>query len=67
MRVSRTLSIIAQKIKYMGADENGLVFKRLIPTEGISDDPEKAYEQLVPERGDKNKPGYGSNAGIHGR
>ena len=40
------IDIAAQKIKYMGADENGLVFKRLIPTEGISDDPEKAYEQL---------------------
>jgi len=40
------IDIAAQKIKYMGADENGLIFKRLIPTEGISDDPEKAYEQL---------------------
>lgn len=41
------IDIAAQKIKYMGADENGLVFKRLIPTEGISDDPEKAKEQLA--------------------
>lgn len=41
------IDIAAQKIKYMGADENGLIFKRLIPTEGISDDPEKAKEQLA--------------------
>ena len=41
------IDIAAQKIKYMGADENGLVFKRLIPTDGISDDPEKAKEQLA--------------------
>lgn len=40
------INLAAQKIKYMGADENGLIFKRLIPTEGISDDPDKAYEQL---------------------
>jgi len=29
------ISLAAKKVKYMGADENGLVFKRLIPTEGI--------------------------------
>lgn len=42
------IDLAAQKIKYMGADENGLVFKRLIPTAGIStDDPELAKEQLA--------------------
>ena len=42
------IDIAAQKIKFMGADENGLVFKRLIPTEGIStDDPALAKEQLA--------------------
>ncbi|TNF98306.1 MAG: transporter [Gammaproteobacteria bacterium] len=41
------ISLAAQKVKYMGADENGLVFKRLIPTEGISDDPATAKEQLA--------------------
>jgi len=41
------IDIAAQKIKFMGADENGLVFKRLIPTEGIStDNPELARQQL---------------------
>ncbi|NNJ90360.1 MAG: transporter, partial [Gammaproteobacteria bacterium] len=54
------IDIAAQKIKYMGADENGLVFKRLIPTEGISDDPEKAYEQLqFLKEGIKNNPVMG--------
>ncbi|MGB5561911.1 MAG: MMPL family transporter [Sedimenticolaceae bacterium] len=46
-RPTNFIDIAAQKIKYMGTDENGLVFKRLIPTEGISDDPEKAAEQLA--------------------
>jgi len=46
-RPANFIDIAAQKIKYMGTDENGLVFKRLIPTEGISDDPEKAAEQLA--------------------
>ncbi len=46
-RDSNFIDIAAKKIKYMGADENGLVFKRLIPTEGISDDPAKAKEQLA--------------------
>ncbi len=46
-RSANFIDIAAQKIKYMGADEYGLVFKRLIPTEGISDDPETAKEQLA--------------------
>ena len=46
-RPNNFIDIAAQKIKYMGVDENGLVFKRLIPTEGISDDPETAKEQLA--------------------
>ncbi|MEJ2610090.1 MAG: MMPL family transporter [Candidatus Thiodiazotropha sp.] len=46
-RESNFIDIAAKKIKYMGADENGLVFKRLIPTEGISSDPQKAKEQLA--------------------
>ncbi|MCG7939231.1 MAG: MMPL family transporter [Candidatus Thiodiazotropha lotti] len=46
-RESNFIDIAAKKIKYMGADENGLVFKRLIPTEGISSDPEKAAQQLA--------------------
>jgi hypothetical protein len=42
------IDLAAQKIKYMNADENGLVFKRLIPTEGISEtDPQLAAEQLA--------------------
>lgn len=42
------INFAAQKIKYMTSDENGLVFKRLIPTSGIStDDPELAREQLA--------------------
>jgi predicted RND superfamily exporter protein len=46
-RPANFIDIAAQKIKYMGADENGLVFKRLIPTAGIStDDPELARKQL---------------------
>lgn len=46
-RKENFIDIAAQKIKYMSTDENGLVFKRLIPTDGISDDPEKAKEQLA--------------------
>ena len=46
-RPANFIDIAAQKIKYMNADENGLVFKRLIPTEGISDDPELAKQQLA--------------------
>jgi len=46
-RPANFIDIAAQKIKYMGTDENGLIFKRLIPTEGISDDPAKAAEQLA--------------------
>jgi predicted RND superfamily exporter protein len=56
-RPANFIDIAAQKIKYMGTDENGLVFKRLIPTEGISDDPEKAAEQIAFLReGVKNNP-----------
>jgi predicted RND superfamily exporter protein len=46
-RESNFIDIAAKKIKYMGADENGLVFKRLIPTAGISDDPQQAAQQLA--------------------
>jgi uncharacterized protein len=46
-RPSNFINIAAQKIKYMGADEFGLVFQRLIPTGGISDDPEQAAEELA--------------------
>jgi len=45
-RPANFIDIAAQKIKYMSADENGLVFKRLIPTEGISSDPEQAKKEL---------------------
>ena len=41
------LDLAAQKIKYMGASDGSLVFKRLIPTAGISDDPEQAKEELA--------------------
>ena len=42
------IDIAAQKVKYMSADENGLVFKRLIPNEGIDEsNPEVAAEQLA--------------------
>ncbi len=46
-REANFIDLAAKKIKYMGADENGLVFKRLIPTAGISDDPAEAKEQLA--------------------
>jgi len=46
-RPANFIDIAAQKIKYMSADENGLIFKRLIPTEGISSDPEEAKKQLA--------------------
>lgn len=47
-RPANFIDIAAQKIKYMNADESGLVFKRLIPTAGISEtDPELAREQLA--------------------
>ncbi|MCP4409999.1 MAG: MMPL family transporter [Gammaproteobacteria bacterium] len=47
-RESNFIDLAAQKIKFMGADENGLVFKRLIPTSGIStDDPQLAQQQLA--------------------
>lgn len=46
-RESNFIDIASKKIKYMGADESGLVFKRMIPTEGISEDPQEAEEQLA--------------------
>ena len=47
-RAANFITLAAQKVKYMGADENGLVFKRLIPTAGISTtDPAVAKEQLA--------------------
>ncbi|MCU7797399.1 MAG: MMPL family transporter [Candidatus Thiodiazotropha sp. (ex Semelilucina semeliformis)] len=46
-RESNFIDIAAKKIKFMGADDNGLVFKRLIPTEGISEDADKAADQLA--------------------
>ena len=46
-RPANFIDIAAQKIKYMGTDENGLIFKRLIPVEGISDDPAEAAEQIA--------------------
>ena len=44
-REENFINFAAQKIKYMTADENGLVFKRLIPNDGISDDLDTAREQ----------------------
>ena len=46
-RPANFIDIAAQKVKYMSTDENGLVFKRLIPTAGISKDPEEAKKQLA--------------------
>ncbi len=47
-RPENFINLAAQKIKYMGADEYGLVFQRLIPTGGISTtDPEQAAEELA--------------------
>ncbi|WP_133513233.1 efflux RND transporter permease subunit [Candidatus Thiosymbion oneisti] len=47
-RPENFIDLAAKKIKYMGADANGLVFKRLIPTAGISeDDPALARTQLA--------------------
>ena len=45
-RGSNFMDIGAQKIKYMGAKDGSLVFKRLLPVEGISDDPAKAKSQM---------------------
>jgi uncharacterized protein len=52
------INLAAQKIKYMGADEYGLVFQRLIPTAGISTtDPQQAAEELAfLEEGIRNNP-----------
>ena len=64
-RAANFIDIAAQKIKFMGADENGLVFKRLIPTEGISDDPAKAKEQLAfLHEGVKTNPVMAPDAGL---
>ncbi len=42
------MDIGAQKIKYMGAKDGSLLFKRLMPVEGIStDDPALAKEQMA--------------------
>lgn len=46
-RAENFIDIAAKKIKYMGADDNGLVVKRMLPVEGISDDPATAKEQLA--------------------
>ncbi|GAB0055853.1 hypothetical protein SIID45300_00151 [Candidatus Magnetaquicoccaceae bacterium FCR-1] len=47
-RTNNFLSLAAQKVKFMGADANGLVFKRLIPTSGIdTKDAKLAEEQLA--------------------
>lgn len=47
-RPKNFMSLASQKIKYMGVDDSGLVFKRLIPTSGIStDNTELAREQLA--------------------
>jgi hypothetical protein len=46
-RAANFINLAAQKVKYMGADESGLVFKRLIPTAGISPDVAVAKEQLA--------------------
>lgn len=47
-RPENFIDLAAKKIKYMGADANGLVFKRLIPTAGISEnDPALAQAQLA--------------------
>lgn len=45
-RTENFLDLASQKIKYMGAKDGSLVFKRLIPTDGISSDPDEAKEQL---------------------
>lgn len=45
-RTNNFLDLASQKIKYMGAQDGSLVFKRLIPTDGISSDPDKAQAQL---------------------
>lgn len=45
-RGNNFLDLAAQKIKYMGAKEGSLVFKRLIPSNGISTNPDTAQAQL---------------------
>ena len=46
-RGNNFMDLAAQKIKYMGAQDGSLVFKRLIPVSGISDDPDKAKAELA--------------------
>ncbi|HHJ18982.1 MAG TPA: transporter [Gammaproteobacteria bacterium] len=41
------MDIGAQKIKYMGAKDGSLKFERLMPVEGISDDPATAEKQMA--------------------
>lgn len=45
-RGNNFLDLAAQKIKYMGAKDGSLVFKRLIPSNGISTNPDTAQAQL---------------------
>ena len=46
-RGNNFMDIGAQKIKFMGADDGSLVFKRLMPVEGIStDNPDLAKQQM---------------------
>lgn len=46
-RPENFIDLAAKKIKYMGADKHGLVFRRLIPTAGISTiDPQVAKQQI---------------------
>jgi len=46
-RGNNFMDLAAQKIKYMGSDGESLVFKRLIPTNGVSDDPAMAKQQMA--------------------
>lgn len=47
-RPANFLSLAAQKVKFMGADANGLVFKRLIPTGGVNEkDADAARQELA--------------------
>ncbi len=46
-RPNNFMDLAAQKIKYMGASNGSLVFKRLIPVDGISSDPAEAKDQLA--------------------
>ncbi len=46
-RGNNFMDLAAQKIKYMGAKDGSLVFKRLIPVSGISKDPVEAKKELA--------------------